>query len=181
MNMNKLTIGVLVALGALLAMPDVPAQADWDGGRIRARLRGFEETPAVSSTASGEFHGKISKDETSVEYQLSYENLEADVRQAHIHFGQGGVAGGISVFLCQTATNPDPTGNAPICPQSGDVTGTFTAANVIGPAGQGIAAGEFAELLRAIRKGVTYANVHTVKFPSGEIRGQIKHRGHDDD
>jgi CHRD domain-containing protein len=31
----------------------------------------------------------------------------------------------------------------------------------------------FAELLRAIDKNVTYANVHTVKHNSGEIRGQI--------
>jgi len=123
MNMNKLTIGVLVALGALLAMPDVPAQADGDGGRLSARLRGFEETPAVSSTASGEFHGKISKDETSVEYQLSYENLEADVRQAHIHFGQRGVAGGISVFLCQTHSIPIPLVTHLLVPNRGTSPG----------------------------------------------------------
>ena len=45
---------------------------------------------------------------------------------------------------------------------------------MIGPANQGIAAGEFDELVRAIRAGVTYANVHSEKFPGGEIRGQIE-------
>jgi hypothetical protein len=55
------------------------------------------------------------------------------------------------------------------------VTGTITTPNVIGPAGQGIAAGEFAELVDAIRAGVTYANVHTLpQFGGGEIRGQIR-------
>jgi hypothetical protein len=54
------------------------------------------------------------------------------------------------------------------------VTGTLDASGVVGPAGQGIAAGEFAELLHAIRSGVTYANVHTNTWPAGEIRGQIK-------
>src|SRR5207247_7422903 len=87
----------------------------------------------------------------------------------------GGVAGGISVWLCQTAAPfLDPAGLAKTCPQSGTVEGTITAANVIGPTGQGIAAGEFAELVRAIRGGVTYANVHSTKFPTGEIREQIK-------
>jgi hypothetical protein len=47
---------------------------------------------------------------------------------------------------------------------------------VIGPLGQGVAAGEFAEVLAAIRKGVTYANVHSSRNPGGEIRGQIKAR-----
>jgi hypothetical protein len=44
----------------------------------------------------------------------------------------------------------------------------------VGPTGQGIAAGEFAELVRAIKAGRTYVNVHTTKYPGGEIRGQIR-------
>jgi len=91
------------------------------------------------------------------------------------------------VFLCQTTSNPDPTDHAPTCPQSGTVIGTLTAANMTGGAsGQGIAPDEFAELVRAIRAGVTYANVHSAagmgvptNFAEGEIRGQI--RKHDDD
>jgi hypothetical protein len=55
------------------------------------------------------------------------------------------------------------------------VEGTITAANVIAIAAQGVAAGEFAEVVDAIRAGVTYANVHTFPiFTGGEIRGQIK-------
>jgi hypothetical protein len=38
---------------------------------------------------------------------------------------------------------------------------------------QGLEPGEFDELVDAIRAGVTYVNVHTTKFPGGEIRGQI--------
>ena len=78
------------------------------------------------------------------------------------------------VFLC---TN---LGNGPIgtqaCPgpSSGTVAGTITAADVVSSASnQGIAAGELTEVLRAIRAGVTYANVHSNLFPGGEIRGQL--------
>jgi hypothetical protein len=56
------------------------------------------------------------------------------------------------------------------------VKGTLTAADVVGPAAQGITAQEetrFAELIALIRAGKTYVNVHSAKFPGGAIRGQI--------
>jgi hypothetical protein len=152
---------------------------------------GKQEAPVCSTTGSGVFRATISEDETEVAYELAYA-LESTVTQSHIHLGQSGVSGGISVWLCQTTTpNVDPTGLAPPCPASGTVLGTFTKANVIGPVGQGIAgtptgasAEEFAELLRAIRRGFTYANVHSLICPSGEVRGQIIKRrgenGHED-
>jgi len=65
-------------------------------------------------------------------------------------------------------------GGQPACPNGpATVTGTVTAANVIGPAGQGVAPGEFQEAIDAMRDGAAYANVHTTVYSSGEIRGQI--------
>ena len=128
----------------------------------------------MSTAAKGRFKASVDDRLQAIHYELSYGGLEGTVTQAHIHFGQRSVNGGIMVWLCQTATNADPTGLAPTCPQSGTVTGMLQAGNVIGPAGQGIAALEFAEVLAAIRSGTAYANVHSTKFPGGEIRAQLR-------
>jgi hypothetical protein len=140
---------------------------------VVARLVGFEEVPSSLSTPGrGRLRAVIDEDAQTIEYRLTYGGLEADAVQAHIHFGQRHTVGGVSVFLCTNAGN-GPAGT-PACPlQGGEVTGTLTAAAVIGPAAQGIAAGELAELIAAIRSGNAYANVHSTKYPAGEIRGQI--------
>jgi hypothetical protein len=169
--MKRPWIVVLVAALTVTGMIGVPAMAV-AAGSFQARMTGVQEAPVCSSTGRGTFRATVSDDETSVAYELTYE-LDGTVTQGHIHLGQVLVSGGISVWLCQTASNVDPTGLAPACPASGTVSGTFTSANVIGPTMQGIAAGEFAELLQAMRKGLTYANVHSNICPNGEVRGQI--------
>lgn len=78
------------------------------------------------------------------------------------------------IWLCSNLASPPTPPGTPPCPLgSGTVEGTVDASDVVGPSGQGITTGEFAEALRAIRSGITYANVHSTKFPGGEIRGQI--------
>jgi hypothetical protein len=171
---RRSTQAVLAGVIAILLTAAVVAVAgaDGDNRNVHARLKGFEEVPSVSTVASGKFQAKLNRSEQRVDYTLSYQDLEAPVLFSHIHLGQKDANGGVSVFLCGG-------GAAPQCPQSGTVEDSFGPADVIGPANQGIAAGEFDELLRAIRAGVTYANVHSQKFPGGEIRGQIS-GGNDD-
>jgi hypothetical protein len=170
--MKRLLV-VLAAMGALLVPFATITTAD-EGETVKAKLAGFNEVPAVSTTASGSFRGEISEDGTSITYTLKYAALEAAPTQAHIHFGQPGVNGGISVWLCSNlASPPTPAGVQPCPAAPATITGTFDADDVVGPAGQGIAAGELAELVRALEKEVAYANVHTEKFPGGEIRGDI--------
>lgn len=164
-------ITALVATIAVLAIVGLagPALPDRGGRQMKASLTGYQEVPAVSTTGTGELLARISNDETSIEYTLTYQNLEGTTTAAaHIHLGQRDVNGGVIAFLCGG-------GGKPACPPiSGSVSDVITAADVIGPAGQGIAAGELDEMIAAMRQGVTYANVHTDKHPGGEIRGQIK-------
>jgi CHRD domain-containing protein len=141
---------------------------------LRATMSGYQEVPSVSSTGSADFRADVSKDGKSISWRLSYRGLEGDVRQSHIHFGQRSVNGGISVFLCTNLGNgPAGTQTCP-GPHSGAIGGTFAAADVTaGAAVQGIGAGEYDELVRAIDAGKTYANVHTTTWPGGEIRAQL--------
>jgi CHRD domain-containing protein len=164
-------ITALVATIVVLTIIGIagPALSDRSGRKVKADLKGFEEVPAISSTGTGDFEGRLAHDETAIEYTLRYEDLEGTTTTAaHIHLGQRGVGGGVSAFLCGG-------GGKPACPAvSGSVSGTILASDVVGPAGQGIAAGELDELVNAMRRGVTYVNVHTDKYPNGEIRGQLK-------
>lgn len=170
----------LVMVPALVLANGTFASSNGDHGdrgrRLKADLRGLREVPSVSTVAQGSFRATISEDETAIAFSLNYSGLEGAVTQSHIHFGQTDVNGGIALWLCGNPPLTPPPGT-PLCPDAGDgpeVTGTLTADNVVGPAGQGIAAGEFAEVIRAIQRGSAYANVHTAKFPGGEIRGQMQ-------
>lgn len=177
----------LVALATL--GPQDLLMADHDRGKsrsLRTTLTGFQEPPVVVSTGRGEFEATLSPDGTSFDYELSYRALEGTVTQAHIHIGQFSVNGGIAIWLCQTAGTPAPdavSAVTPVCPgpNEGTVTGSVIAAQVIGPAGQGVAPGEFEEVLRAMGSGAAYANVHSSRNPGGEIRGQIRKHDRDDD
>lgn len=140
---------------------------------VHVQLGSYQEVPSVSSAARGSFRAFIDDAAGTIRYEISYSGLEGDVLMSHIHLGQSGVNGGISIWLCQTPERVDPTGLAPTCVQSGTVSGVVTSANVVGPAGQGIAPAEFAEIVAAMRAGAAYVNVHSSTFPGGEIRGQF--------
>jgi hypothetical protein len=167
----KLAIGVAVV--AALAAAGTVAVAG-GGDSIREELTGYEEDPLVlSTTGNGSFRARVNDSQQTIDFRLRYAELEGDIQQAHIHFGGRHQSGGISVFLCTNLGNgPAGTQTCPAAP--GTVTGTLDPADVIGPAGQGIAVGEFTELVDAIRNGVTYVNVHTSKYMGGEIRAQLE-------
>ena len=145
---------------------------------MQVRLSGYQEDPlTLSTTGGGDFRLKVDEQNQEIEYQLSYSNLEGSVLQAHIHVGQQAQSGGISVFLCTNLGNGPP--GTQLCPAApATITGVIRPADVIGPAGQGISAGEFGELLDAFAQGVTYVNVHSTKYPGGEIRAQLVHGHH---
>lgn len=155
----------LAAVAAAAALAVGGAVAIAGDANVEAGLSGYKEVPAVSTGGSGRFEASIASGELS--YELRYGDLEGgDVLFAHIHFGRPSTNGGVIAFLCGGGT-------APACPASGTVTGVIAADDVVGPGDQGIAPGEFTELVKAIRRNAAYVNVHTDGFPDGEVRGHV--------
>lgn len=178
----------LLAPAFTLALAASAAPND-DDNSFRARLKGLNEVPPVSTEASGSFSAKLSSDGSTLTYRVTYKNLSTPILFSHIHFGFPKEATGIMVFLCGPASGqpggpPAGTPNPPPCQGTtdGTVTGTLTAANVIGPNAQGITPGaDFAKVIEALRAGAGYVNVHTTRSQPGEIRGQVQHDDDHDD
>lgn len=186
----SIAVAALVAIGATTAFADGKGdgngQGNVSGRSFATALVGYNETPlTLNSPGQGSFKATVSRDGTSISYTVSYTALSSPITQSHIHFGRPAITGQIVLFLC---TN---LGNAPVtvptpqpCPPGpATITGTLTAADVIERDTQGIDGGAagFAEMIKAMRAGAAYANVHTTTFPGGEIRGQILPQEDDDD
>ena len=170
--MKKLVLAGFLSLLLVAAVVTVAAARNGNGNggkHLSGELDGFQEVPSISSNAEGEI--KVKLNGSSIRYKLEYSGFTPQNKAmvAHIHFAQEGVNGGIAAFLCGDNGRPP-------CPEtSGEVTGTITGANVKAITAQGLAAGDISALIRAIKAGYAYANVHSDTFGSGEIRGQIGH------
>src|SRR5436190_6483545 len=173
--MKKIWMSAVVIAVMVLGCVAYSARADQDeANSLRARMNGFNEVPPKLTDGSGLFTATVNGDH--IDFTLTFSNLTGNPAAAHLHFGQRAVNGGVFLFLCGG-------GNQPACPAStsGTITGTAGAANVVAQVpDQGIPAGDFAAALRAIKSGETYANMHTPKFPGGEMRGQVKVRDEDE-
>ncbi len=148
--------------------------------KLKETLTGYQEVPALSTPGTGEFRAFVNRSGQEIRYRLTYGDLESPATQAHIHFENATNNGGIVVFLCTNLGNAPAGTSPPACPaDGGTVTGTLRPADVgPGAQAQGIAPGEFGELVDAIRAGATYVNVHTTGRPTGEIRAQLDLDGH---
>ena len=166
------TIAAVVIVGAGVGYRAFADQRD-RSVTLRAELRGLNEVPPTTSRGSASLRATLDEDAQTITFTLDFRDLTANPAAAHIHFGPPHVNGGVMVFFCGG-------GGQAACPAatSGTVTGTIAAANVVGPAAQGITAGDFADVARAIRTGNSYANMHGANFPAGEIRGRVMASGH---
>lgn len=148
-----------------LSLPVFSHGTDHAGGNFGTHMKGENETPPRPSKAQGQLVLRVDGDGN-----LAYRLLVAggvDITQAHIHLAPPGSPGPVIAWLYPAAPP------AQVIPGRFDgvlAEGVIGDAGVVGPlAGQGVAG-----LIAAIAAGNAYANVHTVAYPPGEIRGQVK-------
>ena len=171
MNKRMQYAAIIVVILGLAGASYAVAQGGVSGPRnVRADLNGYQEVNSISTTGEGSLRLSIDDENRLITYELSYAALEGTTTTAsHIHFAQRSVNGGVIAFLCGGGGKP------PCPPTEGTVTGVISAADVL-DSDRGIEAGAFEEFVQAIRAGHGYVNVHTNKWPGGEIRGQIHDR-----
>jgi hypothetical protein len=135
---------------------------------------GAGETGAIFSPGTATLELDLNRKTHTIRFKLTYSGFPSTttVTQAHIHFAKVHVAGGIMVFFCSNLGN-GPAGTQACPTPNGTVMGTITSASVIGPTAQNVNPGDFDALVAALDSNTAYGNIHTVKFPAGEIRGQI--------
>lgn len=163
--MRKL-ITLIAAMGILLALTGV-AQGQTSGvSNLRADLSGAEEVPnPVETDTTGTAKFKVRGD--TIEFKLDIRNADGilGAAGAHIHCASAGANGPVVAFL------------AGVVPGGFDGTveldATLTAANIVNPA----CGADIASLVESMRAGNTYVNVHSIDFPGGEVRGQIRPLG----
>jgi hypothetical protein len=155
--MGKVKVLLCVVLAVMFAATTVFAAEM----TFKAKLTPKEETKKPKSKASGKAEFKLNKEETQLTYKLHVKNI-VDASAAHIHVGAKGSDGPPVVTLF--------TGSKP-----GKFSGTLAEGTITDQDLMGDYKGKpFSEVVKLLRSGGSYVNVHTNANPDGEIRGQIK-------
>jgi hypothetical protein len=145
MKPTKLIAAFAALAIACVALAGAAGAASTAGSPVSAKLNVKAEVPAPKGgKGTGSFSGTLNG--SKLTWKLTWGTLSGPANAAHIHLGKAGKAGNVVVPLCAGAT----------C-KSG-VHGTVTLK---------------AAVLKALKAGGTYVNIHTAKNPAGEIRGQI--------
>ncbi|CDP52918.1 CHRD domain-containing protein [Paradevosia shaoguanensis] len=134
---------LIVATTLAFALAATPAFAEMV--HFKAALDGKSEVPPTDSAGTGTVDATYDTDSKAFTWTIDYSGLSGDASAAHFH----GPA--------------DPGANAsPVVPIDGALTspikGTATLTD---------------EQATDLQAGKWYFNIHTAKFPDGEIRGQV--------
>jgi hypothetical protein len=116
---------------------------------FEATLSPSQEVPPAASGASGQAEVQFNENTNMLSWKVTYSGLSGPATAAHIH------------------------GPAPVGQNAGVVvpfTSDLNAQPIMGE--RAITPAQYADLAA----GLYYVNIHSVRFPAGEIRGQLRRR-----
>jgi len=141
------TLLVLAALAALVFAAPASAKVK----RLESKMTGAQEQPATDPDAAGTAHLRLDAAKKRVCFTIRVNAAVEDVAAAHIHKGGKSVANGSIVVPLFNSAQPGRK---------------FTGCE------KNVARSVIRAILRHPRR--YYVNVHTMDFPGGEIRGQLR-------
>ncbi|HEU4658522.1 MAG TPA: CHRD domain-containing protein [Capillimicrobium sp.] len=154
--MSRRTLAVVAVAAA--ALPTGLASAK--PVHLEATLNGRSEVPRTDSRATGHAEFTVADNRKSIRYELDASGLSGPAMAAHLHLGKPGQAGGVLITIASSRFS---------LPSEGRLTKRdFSATGNVKT---------FRQAIRAVLAGRTYVNIHTAKFPAGEIRGQVRAHG----
>lgn len=113
-----------------------------------ARLSGSEEVPANPSTGTGQAEVQVDTSNYKLRWKVTYSGLTGPATMGHIHGpAAAGANAAVQVPFTNVTTQP--------------ITGETQ-----------LTAAQYADLAA----GLYYVNIHTARYPGGEIRGQLRKR-----
>ncbi|HTR44338.1 MAG TPA: CHRD domain-containing protein [Thermodesulfovibrionales bacterium] len=158
--MKKTQLFIALLIIVVFATLGTAAEKAAGGKGFKAVLSGAEVVPPVQTKAKGEATFELRKDGKELYYTIKASDIEG-ISAAHIHKGKKGESGPPLALLHVTknaAKMNEVVAKGEI--EKKDLMTSLSAKSV-------------ADLLKEIETGDTYVNVHSAKFPDGEIRGQI--------
>lgn len=138
-----LTTAIVGAAFALALTVGAPANAAMMS--FKADMTGTQETPAVESTGKGAVEASYDDATKKLTWTITYSDLSGPATAAHFH-------------------GPAKVGEkaGPVVPIEGDLKSPIKGEATLTDA-----------QAKELQDGLWYFNVHTEKFPDGEIRGQV--------
>jgi CHRD domain len=154
-------IATMVIAGGMTIITIKYAFAQGDEKKFTAKLSGKDEVPSKDTKATGTAEFALSRDGKTMTYKVDIKDID-NVTMAHIHQCKIGENGPVVMTLFKAAT---PTG-----PKNGLLAqGSITSDKLEGP----LKGKQISDLVKLIKDGNAYSNVHTEQNPKGGIRGQI--------
>ena len=154
-----------VALGSIAVGTVVRAsQHEWRARPIDAT----QEVPMPAGSSAAQARAEFEFRDGVLRYTLRMRTSIEQVFMAHIHVGKPGVAGPIVAWLFGSRP-PDRSKAADFSEGQIVASGELAAADFVGQ----LAGRPIADIVAALDTGGYYVNIHTVRNPRGEIRGQV--------